>query len=240
MGWNGARQSKKAIAMSDNTNDDDDKKQLPAMPGNKNPFEQYADDVDKQHVIGSLLKFVKGDWLVGRDGEECTEKELVAIMPGFVHGWILWQDNRPIEHRMGLATESFVPADRDTLGHDDEALWELDAKGKPRDPWQPSLYLPMATVDGKTIYTFATSSDGGRRRGVAPLSRDYGQHIRQHPDELPVVGLEQDSYPHPDRTVGRVKYPLFPVIRYVKAKPYLDAVAALTGRPVNLLPGTTT
>jgi len=96
----------------------------------------------------------------------------------------------------------------------------------------------VITINGETVYTFATSSDGGRRRAVAPLCREYGTHIRQHPDELPVIGLEQDSYQHPDRSIGRVKYPLFPVKRYVKADPYLAAVTTLTGKSLKLsLPG---
>ena len=47
----------------------------------KNVFEVFADEIDTQRIIGTLLKFTKGDWLIGRDGEECPEKELVAIVP---------------------------------------------------------------------------------------------------------------------------------------------------------------
>jgi len=209
--------------------------QVPAA-ANKNVFEAYADGIDNQRILGTILKFTKGDWLIGRDGEECPEKELIAVVPGLVHGWIRWEDNRPVEQVMGLLIDSFTPPDRSTLGHLDKATWERDASGEPRDPWQQGLYLPMVTVDGKTVYTFTTSSDGGRRRGVAPLCREYGHRIRQHPSELPIARLEQDSYLHSDRSVGRVKYPLFPVDRYVEGKPYLDAVAAIAGRPL-LPPG---
>jgi hypothetical protein len=210
--------------------------QVPATT-DKNVFEAYANETDTQRILGALLKFTKGDWLIGRDGEECPEKELVAVVPGLVHGWIRWEDNRPVEQVMGLLIEGFVPPERNTLSHNDKATWELDAGGESRDPWQQGLYLPMVTVDGETVYTFTTSSDGGRRRGVAPLCSEYGHRIRQHPNELPVVRLEQDSYLHSNRSIGRVKYPLFPVDRYVEGKPYLDAVAAIAGRPLTPLPG---
>jgi hypothetical protein len=72
-------------------------KKVPAMPG-KNAFEAYADDVDSQMIAGVLLKFTKGDYLVGRDGDECSESELVAIVPLLVHGLIRWENNRPVEH----------------------------------------------------------------------------------------------------------------------------------------------
>jgi hypothetical protein len=208
----------------------------PVVPG-KNPFENFADRADNQMLFGPMLKFAKGDYLVGRDGEECPDKELVALMPGLLHGYIRWEDNFPVEHVMGLLMEGYVPPALETLGHRDKTKWELDTNGKPRDPWQESAYLPMISVNAENVYTFTTSSDGGRRRAVAPLCRDYGGHIRQFPDELPVIGLAQDSYQHSDRSIGRVKYPLFPIKRYVKAEPYLAAVVTLTGKSLKLLPG---
>jgi hypothetical protein len=215
-------------------NEDDNK--VPLVPG-KNPFEDYADRVDNQMLLGRLLKFTKGDWLIGRDGEECPHKELVALMPGLMHGWLRWEDNLAVEHIMGLLMEGFVPPARDTLGYTDKTTWELN-DDKPQDPWSQGVYLPMITINGETIYTFATSSDGGRRRAIAPLCREYGNRMRQHPDELPVVGLEQDSYQHPNRSIGRVKYPLLPIKQWVKAEPYLAAVMTLTGKSLKLqLPG---
>jgi hypothetical protein len=213
-----------------------DNQKPPVVPG-KNPFESFADRADSQMLFGPMLKFAKGDYLVGRDGEECPEKEMVALLPGLLHGWIRWEDNFPVEHVMGLLMEGYVPPALETLGHRDKAQWELDNNGKPRDPWQESAYLPMISVNAENVYTFATSSDGGRRRAIAPLCREYGNHIRQHPDELPVIGLEQDSYQHTDRSIGRVKYPLFPVKRWVKADAYLAAVTTLTGKALKLLPG---
>jgi hypothetical protein len=130
----------------------------------------------------------------------------------------------------------YVPPGRETLSHRDQAQWELDSNGKPRDPWQQGVYLPMISINAEVVYTFTTTSDGGRRRAIAPLCREYGSHIRQHPDEVPIIGLEQDSYMHPDRSIGRVKYPLFPVKRWVKAEPYLAAVMTLTGKSLKLLP----
>lgn len=207
----------------------------PMVPGGQNPFEKYAARVDSQTTIGMFLKFTKGDWLVGRDGEECPEKELVALLPGMVHGWVRWEDNYPVEHNMGMLMESFVPPTRETLSHNDQSKWETSDKGAPRDPWQQTVYLPMITINAETMYTFTTSSDGGRRHAITPLCREYGARIRQYPDEFPVVGLEQDSYLHPDRSIGRVKYPLLPPRRWVKAEPYLAAVTALTGRSLKLL-----
>ena len=191
---------------------------VPVVPG-KNPYEDYADRSNTQMWLGALLKFTKGDYLVGRDGEECPETEMVALMLGLLCGWVRWEDSYPVEHVMGLLMEGFVPPARSTLGHDDKTQWEQQDSGKPRDPWQQGVYLPMISVNGEVVYTFTTTSDGGRRRAIAPLCKEYGAHMREHPDELPVIELTQDSYMHPDRRIGRVKHPLFPVQRWVKAEP---------------------
>jgi hypothetical protein len=206
------------------------------VPAGKNPFETLAEQSSNQLWFGELLKFQKGDWVTGPNNEECTESELVAIMPGLMTGWIRWEDHFPVEHKMGLVQEGFVPPALETLSHRDKDLWEVDDNGKPQDPWQDSRYLPMISVNGERIYTFATSTDGGRRLGIAPLSGEYGARIKEHPYDLPVVGLSLDSYQHSNRSYGRIKYPVFPIKRYVKADVYLAAVAALTGKTLKLLP----
>jgi hypothetical protein len=219
------------------SNEKKDDKRLPTIPGGRNVFEAAGDAMTQGGVIvGKLLKFSKGDWVAGPDSEEIPNgTELVAVIPGIASGWQRWEDNRPVEQIMGLLIEGFVPPARSTLSHTDKSTWPIDGNGKPRDPWQPTIYAPMATVDAATIYTFTTSSDGGKRHAIGPLCKDYGNHIRHAPDELPVVKLDQDSYLHTDRTIGRVKYPEMPIARWVKAEKYLAAVAEAAGRPLKLL-----
>jgi hypothetical protein len=210
-----------------------EKREMPLTPAGKNPFENYGDQADS-NWLGDLLKFNKGDYVVGRDADECSHTELVAIMPGLVHGMLRWEDGRPIHSEMGLMMDGFVLPARNTLDCQDKSLWEVDDKGKPIDPWHECFYLPVISVNAEDVYTFATDSDGGRRHGIRPLCADYGNHIRQHPDEVPVIGLEQGSYLHSNPSVGRVKYPVFPTKRYVKVGPYLAAIEALTGRTFKL------
>lgn len=211
---------------------------VPAVPGNRNVFECVGDALTQGSVIiGDLLKFSKGDWVAGRDSEKIADgTELVAVLPGMVDGWQRWEDNRPVEQIMGLLVEGFVPPERSTLSHyNDKSAWAIDSKGDPRDPWQPTIYVPMTTIDATRVFTFTTSSDGGKRHAIGPLSKEYGSHIRQHPDELPIVKLHQDSYLHSDRSIGRVKHPEMPIVRWVEADKYLAAVADVAGRPLKLL-----
>jgi hypothetical protein len=67
--------------------------QVPTVPESRNVFECAGDAMTQGNVIiGDLLKFSKGDWLAGPDGEEIAAgTELVAIVPGTVHGWMRWE-----------------------------------------------------------------------------------------------------------------------------------------------------
>jgi len=127
--------------------------QVPTVPENRNVFECVGDALTQSNVIiGALLKFSKGDWLAGPDAEEMAAgTELVAVVPGTVHGWVLWQNNKRADQVMGLLIEGFVPPARSTLGHDDQSKWEVDATGRPRDPWQPTIYMPIISLDATTV-----------------------------------------------------------------------------------------
>jgi hypothetical protein len=216
--------------------------QVPTVPETRNVFECTGDAMTKSNgIIGSLLKFSKGDWLVGRDEEEIEDgTKFVAVVSAIVHGWVRWENNKPAEQIMGPLAEGFVPPARSTLGHNDESKWETDRSGgKPRDPWQMTIYLPMVSLDGESVYTFSTGTDGGKRYAIGPLCQEYGSHVRQHPDELPVVKLHQDSYAHSDRSIGRVKVPELPAVHWVKADKYVAALAAAAGQSLKLLENTT-
>jgi hypothetical protein len=197
----------------------------------KNPFEQYGEN--DSVLIGPLLKFSKGDYLIGKDNELFDgDPKLVAVMPSLIHGWVRWEAAKPAEQIMGLLAEGYAPPPRGELGHLDEAEWERGEDGRVRDPWQPTVYLPLVSVDAENVYTFSTGSDGGRRLGVRPLCLAYGKRMRTHPDELPVVQLHQDSYPHKIKAYGRIKHPVFPIESWVKAETYVAAVARAAGRQI--------
>src|SRR5262249_47472200 len=159
-------------------------------------------------IVGKLLKFSKGDYLAGQDGEEVpVGTKLVAVMDTLTVGWIKWQDARPVEHRMGPIAEGYAPPPRSELGDTEEDKWDLDDRGEPRDPWQFSNYLILLDAETKDAYTFTTSSRGGLG-AIGELSKAYGKRIRQEPDCYPVIELEVGSYQHTNREFGRIKYPI--------------------------------
>ncbi len=74
-----------------------------------NPFANYQ--ADRQKVFpGALMKFVKGDYPVGKGGDTLpVATRLVAVMTLLTLGWQCWVNGVLVDSRLGLYIDSFVP-----------------------------------------------------------------------------------------------------------------------------------
>lgn len=195
-----------------------------------NAFEAYGAQMMQTSIVGKLLRFSKGDWLVGQDDEELpVGTRLVANMDQLLVGWIKWIDQRPDQQIMGLLVEGYKPPKRDTLGDTDENEWPTDAQGKPRDPWQFTNYLLMKAPgadgsDNDNVYTLTTSSKGGLG-AIGKLATEYGKHMRMQPDQFPVIELDVDWYDHPVKEYGRIKIPLLDVVGWEPKEKFVREAA---------------
>jgi hypothetical protein len=196
-----------------------------------NLFEAYGNAATANAIEGMLLKFNKGDFIAGKEGEEVPiGTKLVAIMDTLSVGWKQWEDNVPGESRMGLVADGFQPPRRSDLGDTDKSKWETDDEDKKKDPWQFSNQLVMRDQEDGQVYTFVTASRGGLD-AVGELCKVYGKAIRQKPDQYPVVELDCGSYQHRDRSIGRVKFPVFKVVAWVNKADTQDTVPATPVEP---------
>lgn len=197
----------------------------------KNYFEQYADAQSQNRIVGDLLKFAKGDWTAGQDGEEVDEgTELVANLDELMVGWVKWEGGKPTDMRMGRVVEAYQPARRNELGDTDREQWERDDRGEARDPWQLTNYLILKEPGGEQLYTFATSSKGGMN-AIGKLAGEYGKRIRQKPDEFPIVALGVDSYKHPNKAYGKIFTPEFKVVGWTGKGEFAEALADAAAAP---------
>lgn len=176
-------------------------------------LQQYADAATQRNIIGKLLKFSKGDWLLGQESEEIEEgTEVVFCLDTLETGWIKWQDNKPVASEMGKAFKGFIPMKRSELGDDDEDKWESDDRGEPRDPWQFTNVVQMRPLDWDgeeaNLYTFSASSKGGID-AIGKLMKAAVPEGRQRREEYPVITLGVRSYLHPKKEYGRIKTPEF-------------------------------
>jgi hypothetical protein len=178
-----------------------------------------------QNITGTLLKFSKGDWLAGKENRQITPgTRMVADMDSYSVGWIRWSNGKPTDPRMIRIVDRLKPAQRDDLGDQDCELWETDDKGAPRDPWQFTNNLVMADPETGEVFTFTTSSKGGRR-ALDKLCQAYGLERVRHRDEWPVVELGIDSYQHPNKAYGRIKEPILKISGWIPKD--ADSPAAL-------------
>jgi hypothetical protein len=180
---------------------------LPVI-GDDDVFAAYANAVAPRNVIGTLLKFSKGDYLAG---EECalvpTGTVVTANVAELLVGWVRWANNKPTDHLMFRVADGKPVPKRSELGDLDQDKWERDNHGEPRDPWQFTNYLPMLNESGE-LFTFTSASRGGIS-AIGELCRRYSQHRKHHPDVLPMIALDVDSYQHKVKEYGRIKVPRF-------------------------------
>jgi hypothetical protein len=194
-------------------------------PAEDNAFTAYANAALAQNITGTRLKFSKGDWLAGQENRQIVPgTRMVGDMDSFSVGWVRWSNGKPRDPRMGRVVERFKPARRDDLGDNDCDLWETSDSGEPRDPWTFTNNLVMADLETREVFTFTTSSKGGRR-AVEKLCQLYGREQARHPDEWPVVELQFDSYQHPNKSFGRIKEPVLKIVGWIAKD--ADSPAAL-------------
>jgi hypothetical protein len=151
------------------------------VPEQASVFQQYADAASPRNITGKLLKFAKGDYVAGESGEEIPEgTRLIAVMDELWTGWTRWENNKPVESRIGRVIDKFVPARRDDLGDNNKDTWAADDRGEPRDPWQFGNYLAMKSPETGEFFTFTTGTRGGIN-AIAELCRHYARDVKQHP-----------------------------------------------------------
>jgi len=190
------------------------------------PFEAYANAVAPRTIIGTLLRFSKGDYIAGEEGKQIPQgSTFTANVDELLAGWVKWSGGKPVEHIMVRVAEGRMLPKRESLGDAEASRWEVDGSGVPRDPWQFTNYLPLLD-EQREVFTFATSSRGGLT-AVGDLTRRYGRHrCAGHRDVHPIIALDVGSYPHQNREYGRIKYPLFRPAGWAPKAGFNEALAA--------------
>ena len=102
-----------------------------------------------------LLKFSKGNWLIG-DDELSADRLFIAHVHQLAHGWVKFIDGKVADQRVGIVANGFVVTDRSELGDTDRGQWEREPSGAPRDPWSKQYYLPLEDARTGELFTFVT------------------------------------------------------------------------------------
>jgi hypothetical protein len=181
-----------------------------------NPFQAYADAVSPRTIVGKLLKFAKGDFVIGEAGETVpADTRFIILMDEALCGWCKWENAKPIEQRMGRISDHYVPPLRSALGDLDRAAWEESADGRARDPWAFTNYLPMKREPDGELFTFVATSRGSLN-AVGDLCRQYARHAQKHADQYPIVKLFTGTYDHKVKAYGKIAFPIFTVVGWTQ------------------------
>jgi hypothetical protein len=162
-------------------------------------------------MAGTFFKFAKdGVFRKSSDDEEVPEgTEFVCIYDQVQAGWVKFAGKgvQP-EHKQGAIFGGFVPPPRSELGDEDQEEWDTDLSGKPADPWQFQLLIPLQSVETGELFVFQTTSVTGRRAGDNLIGL-CGRMEKNEPEHYPVIKLRISGFNHRDERVGWVKTPAF-------------------------------
>ena len=186
-----------------------------AVPDTRTHVQTYLDEIAPASIVGRMVKFDTkgGQFFTADDDEEISaDDDFVVLADQTLIGRVKFNGKgEPPDRRMGLLYDGFVMPDRKDLGDTDQAKWEIGLDGKPADPWQHHIYLVLQNGATGELFTFATSTDTGRR-AAGNLLRHYDRLTKTHPDMYPVVRLKVGGFNHRDERVGWVSTPMFAVV----------------------------
>jgi hypothetical protein len=181
---------------------------------NRTPIERYVDEIAPSMIAGKLIKFSKeGKFVISETGDEISaDDDFIALCNETLIGWIKFNDDgTPPDRAQGLLYDGFVMPSRASLGDLDEQQWPNGLNGQPADPWQHQVCLVLQSPATQELFTFATSSQTGRR-AVGNLLRHYDRMHRTDSESYPVVRLKPSGFAHRDERVGWVHVPAFAVV----------------------------
>jgi hypothetical protein len=181
---------------------------------NRTPEQRYIDEIAPSMIAGTLIKFTKEDTFIAAESKEevSPDTDFIALCDETLVGWIRFRDDgEPPERVQGLLYDGFVMPRRESLGDLDHRNWPEGLSGAPTDPWQHQICLVLQEPKTGALFTFATSSQTGRR-AVGTLLRHYDRMTRTDKDSYPVVRLKPSGFHHKDERIGWVPVPSFAVV----------------------------
>jgi hypothetical protein len=163
-------------------------------------------------MTGIFFKFAKdGVFRKPSDDEEIKEGTTFRVIYDQIQtGWIKFVGKgNPPERRMGAVFEGHNPPKREELGEMDQSEWDIDPMtGKPADPWQFQILVPMQRVEGGELFVFQTGSITGRRACDNLISACIRMQASE-PGFYPVIKLRISGFQHKNERIGWVKTPAF-------------------------------
>lgn len=181
--------------------------------------------------VGVPLDFKKGRWLKAISKDNIVEigptRPFTFDMKSYSCGWHCWRNKKLVHRLVYRPIDGWISPPRDRLPDQDKKGWPIDAKGTPKDPWQPvhSIVLKDQQDDQYPLVTFSTSSYYGSK-AVGRLLLAYAREAKQHPGLMPVGLLSSHDEFSPD--YGAIPAPTVTIVDW---QPFGEG-AAPAGSPM--------
>jgi hypothetical protein len=173
------------------------------------PYTAFANE-GGPGIQGKLLTCKKGSWGIGPDADPVKAGALfLMVVPSTMRGMLKWQANSIVNARVGFVADGFLMPDRQTLGDEDEARWETDPAGNPRDPWSKVYRVGLVEVAPPHGDVTFSGSSYGTQLALKDVCRTYSADAHLYPGALPIVALSTRT--RTSKTYGKIIGPWFDV-----------------------------
>src|SRR5262245_32491897 len=179
--------------------------------------------VQEDAGFGKILKFKKGEYLIGDDAV-ALGTEYLAHATAWTKMWIKFVDGKPVDRKTYRVARGERPPEREELD-DPELIGQKDADGKSTDPLVFKYLIPLENISNDELVIFATSSVGGQQ-AVRELCDTYAKRIKKGLHGQPIIQLETGEMP--SKKYGKVPRPNFPVIGWDDSGTPFENLAAAT------------
>lgn len=184
------------------------------IPDTRNPVTKFLDEAAPPSIVGSPIKFAKGEFTNEDTGEAISpEEDFIVLADETLVGWIRFHRDgeTPPTRIQGILYDGFIPPPRASLGDNDKETWPIGLSGKPEDPWKMQFSLVLQEPQTLSLFTFRTVTDTGVK-SVARLLKHYDRMKQKDNEHYPVVRLKVGGFQHRDERVGWVPTPTFAIV----------------------------
>ena len=178
-----------------------------SLSNNTTEADNILSAVQEEAGFEKILKFRKGDYLIGNDTIPLGTKYL-AHAAAWTKTWIKFVDGKVADRKLYRVARGEKSPERQELD-DFDLIGRKDADGKSNDPWVYQYLLPLENVESGELVIFATPSIGGQQ-AVRELCDTYAKRIKKGQHGQPIVQLAVTEMP--SKKFGQVPRPNFEVV----------------------------
>jgi hypothetical protein len=190
---------------------------MSSVPAKATTAAQRLDALARSASNVTMLKYNSGNWTIA-DIPVPPDTKFIVYPDQVLHAWthftggkVVSEISAPVAEDENGDTELRIVKGqaREDLGDLDQSKWEIDNSGKPRDPWNYNLGLPMMNVDTGAVLMFKAGSVGG----MGAIGGQVGNYNRNRHLGYPVVKLSTGSYKN-KKFGGFTAFPVFQPVGY--------------------------